>query len=266
MKISIYSTAFNAIKNNFDFKGAILNWLVYADEVCIAINTSEDDTYEKINEFVTNNRLNVVLVKTSFSYNDPFCYGKIENSALQACSGDLLIQQNLDERILADKEILKRLYDDLLVDGGYQALFVPVINLYGDTGKYIDIAAKWYLHRRGLNRGPVSFGLKENGLPDYNKTSTDELIDDKGQLVLTYPLIINKSLENLQKYVEKGLPLVYHLGYVNFNDRIERNKFWIEFWEKATGGDKNNHAKSVNELAERMSAPHHLPLWKEISL
>ena len=43
---SIYSSAFNLIKNNFDYKEAIDNFCNFAEEVVIAVNTSEDDTLQ----------------------------------------------------------------------------------------------------------------------------------------------------------------------------------------------------------------------------
>jgi hypothetical protein len=189
-------------------------------------------------------------------------YGKIENTALQNCDADLLIQQNLDERFRCDKQILFKLGESLINQNNVYSYFIPVINLYGSHNEYIDISRKWYIHKRGLNRGPVNFGIKNNGLPDYNKTSTDELIDSNGNLVPTFPLLENLSLNSISDYIYSGMPVIYHLGYVDFGERISRNKFWIDFWEKATGGDKNNHAKSIEELAEKNTKKHNLPLWK----
>jgi hypothetical protein len=48
MKVGIYTTAFNIIKNNFDYKDAIRNWLLYADHISIAVNTSDDDTLNSL--------------------------------------------------------------------------------------------------------------------------------------------------------------------------------------------------------------------------
>lgn len=262
MKISIYSTAFNVIKKNFNFKQALNNWFVYADEVVISVNTSEDDSYEQIVAYGKEMGFNLIVNKTDFSYDDPFCYGKIENSALQACTGDLLIQQNLDERFRCDKNILTVLGESLLSQKDIMAYWVPVINLYGSYDNYIDIGKKWYIHKRGLFRGPVNFGIKDNGRPDYNKTSTDELIDQNGNLVPASALLMHENF--LKEYVEAGYPIVYHLGFVDFNERLSRNKFWKPFWEKATGGDENRHMMSIEEMAAREAKPHGLPLWKEI--
>ena len=48
--LSIYSTAFNVIKNNFDYKDAVKNFCLFAQEVVISINESEDNTWEAFEE------------------------------------------------------------------------------------------------------------------------------------------------------------------------------------------------------------------------
>jgi hypothetical protein len=264
MKLSIYSTAFNAVKNNFDFKGALDNWFYYADEVCISVNKSEDDTFEQIYEYGKQKNYSLVINRTSFDYNDPFCYGKIENSALQSCSGDILIQQNLDERWAGDKTRLLELCGDLHETSAYKALFVPTIDLYGSLLDYLNIGQKWYIHQRGLSRGAVNFGIKQDGKPDYNKTSTDELIDNNRNLVPTCVLLSPLDIDNLREYAKAGWPFTFHLGYLDFKDRIERAKWWKEFWEKATGGDKNTHPTDIKELLARKATPHLLDLWPSL--
>ena len=114
MKISIYSTAFNVIEKNFDYKDAIRNFLYYADEVCLAVNTSKDKTLEVITKYVKDNNFNVKIIPTKFDYEDPFCYGKIVNAALQGCTGDICILQDFDERFGGDKKILNQVCEQFL--------------------------------------------------------------------------------------------------------------------------------------------------------
>lgn len=264
MNVGIYSTAFNANRNNFDYKNAIENWACYAQNISIAINTSDDGTYDSIYEFaqnyMENHHRNISIIQTDFSYDDPFCYGKIENAALQNCNADLYIQQNLDERLIVELSKLEIMYNELYTSG-CKAYFIPTIDLYKDVNRYISINKKWYMHLGGLFRGPVKFGIKPDGRPDYNITSTDELIDSDGNLVKTIPTYACDNLEVLSSYVKLGYPLVYHLGYLNLNDRAERAKWWKNFWEKATGGDPNTHITNVEELLERETKEHNLPPW-----
>jgi hypothetical protein len=264
MKISIYTTAFNIIKNSFDYQDAIKNFLYYADEVCIAINKSEDNSSEVIKSFVKENNYNVKVIDTEFDYNDPFCYGKIVNAALQGCTGEICILQDLDERFGGNKEYLVQICKQLLNLEQVKALFVPVINLYGDFHHYKDTNFKWYIHKAGLFRGAVKFGLKNDGRPDYNKTSTDELIDKDSNLVPTINILQALNINDPIKYMQMDYPFTYHLGYTDLHKRVIRNKFWKQYWEKATGGDKNTHTLDVNDLLGKDYPVHNLNLWKTI--
>lgn len=266
MMTSVYSPLWNAIAMKLDFKAAIANWLTFADEISIAVNTSTDSTWEALDTYVTETGLPVVLTKTEFDLMaDPFAYGKIENTALQRCTGEILIQQNMDERMRVDRDILDMIGLKLIATPNVGALFVPNIDLYGSREMYLPPrAAKWYIHKPGFFRGAVNFGLKADGRPDYNKTSTDELIDRNGNLVPTVPLLEDLSIEALRAYVARGMPLVYHLGYVDFKERLDRSIWWKARWEKVTG-DENAHPTTIEEIAARETKTHGLPLWEERS-
>lgn len=261
MKISIYTTAWNAIKYGFDYKDALDNWALYADDISVAVGPSMDDTLDAFLAYAKEKNYPVSIVTPDFKTDDPFFYGKMENAALQNCKGDILVQQNLDERWCGDKDKLLLLGEHLKLDQ-FDAYFIPTIDLYGAKEKFSHIGAKWYIHRRGLYRGAVHFGIKDGGLPDYHKTSTDELIDKDKNLVRTVELCRGRDIETVQKYVATGMPYTFHLGYLSLKDRAERAVWWKAFWEKATGGDENSHQTSVEELLKRASEDHDLPLWK----
>ncbi|SRR5260221_7853963 len=264
MRFSIYSTSFNILDKKFDYKDALDNWALYADQISIAVNTSIDDSYKVLEEYGKEKGYPLSLIKTNFSYDDPFCYGKIENAAMQNCDGDILIQQNLDERFLCDKEILNKLGARLLREEFIDAYFVPTIDLYGDKEHYLPpIKAKWYISKRGLYRGAVNFGLKSDGRPNYERTSTDELIDKDGNLCRSQSLLYDNSIEHLREYVKAGMPISFHTGYLNLTDRLSRSLWWKEFWNKATG-DENKHPTSIEELANKSTEIHGLSLWNKI--
>jgi hypothetical protein len=264
MKVSIYSTCWGMAgpaAKSFDIPGALSNWSVYADEISVACG--DEPSAQLIEAAARVGGYPVKVARTSFNFqSDPFAYGKTENAALQACSGDLLIQQNLDERLLVNPQRLSELYHILKGDNKVSAFWVPTMDLYGSVDRYLPpCGKKWYVHQRGLFRGPVTFGLKGDGRPDYNKTSTDELIDGTGNLVPTAALIRDLSLSSLQRYVADGWPITYHLGYLSLGDRLERSIWWKDFWTMATAGDPNKHPTSMAELAARETVVHGLPLW-----
>lgn len=263
MKISVYSTAWSILKYHFDYKSALDNWSTFSDEISIAVGTSADDTYNAIGSYAFEQGYRVRLIRTAYDFdNDPYAYGKTINAALQNCTGDIMVQQDLDERMLVTREKLNQLHHTLLCRWDINAFFVPTIDLYGSKEKYLNIGRKWYVHGPNLFRGPARTGIKADGRPDYNKTSTDELLDVTGNLAPTASLLDDLSIESLRIYVAGGGPLVYHLGYLDFKERLDRSLWWKNFWEKATNGDKNTHPTSVEEMAAKESKEHGLPLWK----
>lgn len=260
MKASLYSHGWNIIKYGFDYKNALDNWAEHADEIVVAINTSEDGSYEAIESYAKKKGYPVKMVSTTFDFStDSFAYGKVVNAALQGCTGDIMIQQDMDERIRFSPDFIDMAYK-YLTSSGLKALMIPTIDLYMEKEKYCRVGSKWYLHLPGLFRGAVGFGLKADGKPDYNKTSTDELINNKGELV-PYAQLWQGKDEDLKGYVDAGMMLVYHLGYLNLTDRVERAVWWKSFWERATGGDPNSHCTSIEELMKRETKLHGLPLW-----
>lgn len=265
MDIGFYSTAWNIVKHSFDYKAAIKNWMVYATHISVAVGTSEDNTYDVLSAYVEETGYPITLTRTSFDFgSDPFAYGKTENAALQACKGDILCQVNLDEFIKADYDVLMALCLKLYTEPVAGAYFVPVVNLYGSKEQYLDIGYKWRLHKQGFFRGPVNFGLKDDGRPDYNKTSTDELIDRNANLVPTVNLLPDISIESVRAYVARGMPIAFHAGFLNLSDRLDRSIWWRDFWVKATAGDSNKHATSMEELAARETKLHGLQLWDSV--
>ena len=263
MKTSIYSTAFRLQGNtSFNVIGALSNWAMYADEISIACG--DEPSAQRVEDAARYGGYPVKITRTSIDFtNDPFAYGKTENAALQACSGDLLIQQNLDERIRVDPKRLSEMYHILKGDNKVSAFWVPTIDLYGTTERCLPkVGQKWYIHQRGLFRGPVNFGIKPDGRPDYNKTSSDELLNGNGDLVPTARLARDYSLPFLPSYVADGWPITYHLGYLSLTqDRLDRSLWWKSFWTRATGGDENQHPTTLEELASKSAVEHHLPLW-----
>lgn len=222
--ISIYTSAFNLIKNKFDYKDALFNFSNLANELVIAVNTSEDDTLEVLKEEARQNtKCNIKVISTDFLYTDPLLDGKIKNAALQASTEDVKIGLDMDERIPLWQKGSWMSYATFLKHSQYPAFFIPSVNLYKDENHYFSITKKWYMHKGGLKRGPVNFGLNKDGTVDINKSDTCELIDKDGNLVPS----MDVSLSDL---------FVYHLGYMNLEDKILRNKnFWKNHWSVESG-------------------------------
>jgi hypothetical protein len=240
MKLSIYTSAFNLHKNGFaDWEKSFESFSEFADEVVVAINTSEDSTLQSVEALPFSN---IRIVKCDIPYTDPLLDGKLKNRALQACSGDILVQLDMDEYIpLWQKDMWYSLGRYLLCFDGIDCFMIPSLNLYKDKNHYKDISQKWYMHKRGLFRGPVNFARKKDGTIDTSKSDGCELIDSNSNLV---------RWANTSHAIDNNdCPFVVHTGYLDLQARLKRNKeFWLQHWLTESGGDKPPH--KVHEKME----------------
>jgi hypothetical protein len=241
---SIYTSAFNLIKNKFNYKFHIQNFAQFADEVVIAINTSEDNSVNELRDFVIDNCNNVSILETSFSYDDPLLDGKIKNAALQVTKQDIKIGLDMDEYIPLWQKPLWQNVATQLIYSTYKSVMIPSLNLYKDRNHYFSINPKWYMHTKGFYRGPVNFARKQDGTVDTTKSDTCELIDENGNI--PYSIQIPHDINSLRT---KNIPFVVHTGYVNLENRLIRNKnFWKEHWKTESGGIEPTH--KVHESLE----------------
>lgn len=245
---SIYTSAFNLIKNKFNYRYHIQNFAQFADEVVIAINTSEDNSVNEVRDYVIENCDNVYILETNFSYEDPLLDGKIKNAALQATKQDIKIGLDMDEYIPLWQQYLWENIGNQLMYSQTKAVMIPSLNLYKDKDYYFSITPKWYMHKKGLYRGPVNWAKKEDGTVDTLKSDTCELIDENGNLV--HCIQTPNDIESLRK---NNSPFVVHTGYLSLDNRILRNQnFWEKHWKIESGGQPPKHKvhQSIDDFQE----------------
>jgi hypothetical protein len=254
--ISIYTSAFNLLKNKFNYEFSIEQFCLFATEVVVCVNTSEDDTTGALLDLksVFNN---LTIVESDFNYTDPLLDGKIKNYALQNTTMPIKLGLDMDEYVpLWQKELWKQLAQQLSKDD-CSAYMVPSINLYKDWDHYFSITPKWYLHKSGLFRGAVSFARKENGTIDTSRSDSCELIDRDGNLVSS-----KMSPTNIIALRSLIFPYVIHTGYLSLENRLLRNKnFWKEHWLVESGGQAPAHKvhSHISDFTEN-HMPHGLRL------
>ena len=266
MQIDFYTSAFNIIKNNFDYIPAIENWVKVANKISIAVNTSDDSTYEKLEELYEQYPNKLSIFKTDVSYDDPDFDGKIKNLALQNCSSDIVFGLDLDERIPMNMIHRLFLYAEALKDDKTNDCYaLPSIDIYKDMDHFSKIGYKWYLHKRkGCYRGTVNFAKNEDGTHDITKSDSCELINEYGNLVNiryfpSYNPRINTPDEKLKTVLQNNVPYVIHLGYLDIQRRNElNNNFWKKQWEVESG--KPQIVKTLEELDSQPIYKHNLRL------
>lgn len=269
MKISVYSSLFNVESGLFDLEDALLNWSKYADEIAIA--TFEDEKNSIVTaikcaaEAISFKGGIKVVVKKDTNLDDPLFDGKLKNAALQACSNEIVIQQDFDERIGGKKSYWKDLAERIIQFKMPLGCHIPVIDLYKDLDSYKSVNAKWYIHTKaGTKRGPVNFAIRSDGTIDVTKSDTCELINHNGDLTSSIAELSFKTETQNGKF-NTQFPHIIHLGYLNLNNRIENNKFWSKIWS-ARNGKKVEVAQDLDTLEKENDArPHGLEKewWKK---
>jgi hypothetical protein len=269
---SIYSSAFNVIKNSFDYESAVENFCNFAEEVVIAVNKSEDNSFEAFKD-LEKKFINLKIISVDFDYSDPLLDGKIKNAALQKTSNIYKIGLDLDERIPKrhkDRWIraAKMMYEHPMIYG----FLIPSIDIWKSL-EYIQADPnknknfKWYLHKEKLYRGAVNFARLENGKIDREKSDTCELLDQLGNLVNTPKIYANfENDEDYFKWLEEEAIFVFHIGFLDFEKRIIRNKnFWNKHWETVSG-KKHETAMTLEQFDKRSTKlkKHNLKLWDEV--
>ena len=269
---SIYSTAFNVIKNSFDYKEAVHNFCSFAEEVVISINQSEDDTLEAFKELCKEYD-NLKLIKADVSYDDPCLDGKLFNVAIQSTTQEFKILLGLDQRIpLYQRGDWERLAYQMRFSD-FDAYMIPILDLWGATRKLRwdkdnNVSFMWALHRGDLYRGPVDFARLDNGKYDPSKSDSNELIYEDGSLVRSQQYLMGQC-QTLQSYLETlkiQNVFLYHIGYVNFENRVKVNKdIWQKQWEEIRPAEKRENQVAVTEaeLEQYETFEHGLKLWNE---
>jgi hypothetical protein len=264
MKISVYTTLFNIDKYFPDYQEFINNVLLIADELVIATLDNINDIDLLSKETLRDDRIRVISRPDLKPFTPDFD-GQMKNASLQACTGDVMIQIDADERFSPDAAQWKKLCAFFL-QRPERACWVPVVNLFQDKFHASDIGKKWYLHKPGLFRGVVNFARNEDGTHDTNKSDSCELIDKDGNLVsaLQYvPFGVGIPDEGLAILInDEKMPFIYHLGWLDLDRRINIiSDHWQKQWD-AEAGKPVELPKNKEEI-KREVFEHKLPLWSE---
>ena len=265
---SIYSSAFNLVKHGFDYKEALHNFCNFAEEVVIAVNSSEDQTLETL-QSLCSEYPNLKIISTDFSYEDPLLDGKIKNEALQATTQEFKIGLDMDERIPINTKYNWINLASILRFSETNGYLISSINLWGSkdsirwdnkqTAKF-----KWYLHKEGLYRGAHKEAIKEDGHVDIEKSDTCDLIDKDGNIA-SCEYFFDKQVQRLPEYISflKSNPVyVFHLGHLDFDKKINlNNNFWKKHWKTEAGKEVENVATSKKEFEKFETHKHTLELW-----
>ena len=259
MKISVYSTAFNIIKNDFNYwKITIPKWLEfiqYGDkgEIVIAINKSEDDTLKVLKEYFGKYNC-VTLVESNFDYEDYAFDGKIKNFALQNTNNEICIGLDMDEYPSPNIKAWESVCCQFL-NLNYDAFFIPVIDICKSMQEYKSIGSKWYMHKQGLHRGVWNRARLENGKIDIKKSDTCELLNENEDLCSAASIFKQLSIDEIKN---NNLPFIIHLGWLNWQDRKNQNKTWQPVRSNRAGFEVNDIMHEEENFYQIETSNHNL--------
>ena len=257
--ISAYVTCYNILTHGFSgWENNLKNLCLFADEVIIVVNTSEDDTHGAIQSALWEHK-NWKIISSNFSKLDPLFDSRLKNLGLQNCSFDNKLQIDLDETIpLWQRPLWDNAFFQLKFSG-HKVLAVPSVDIYKGRQTYKSISYKTYGSIGQCWRGPSRNALKPGYFIDTRFSDGTELIDENfNQLsaIVSGPCDI--------KDLESGNSIfVTHWGYLKIDERIERNnKFWGAMWLQESNGTLPAHKLHVDEttFGHYDCLPHNLKL------
>lgn len=243
--ISIYHSAFNLNKHGFTgWQDCLRKSCLFADEVVVAINTSEDNTEDLVKQILNKEAKSWKILNTSFDYKDPWLDGKIKNAALHSCTKEFKLQLDLDEYVPTwQRPLWDNICFKLKFDQNISCLAIPSIDLYKDLNHYKSINHKQYLHKGLAFRAPQIGARKLDGTINTLMSDGCDLVDENGNFISTGGL--DKTLESLES---NQAPFVVHLGYADLSSRLKRNhEFWHEHWHTEGGGQAPAHTIHMSE-------------------
>lgn len=273
---SIVSSWFNVEKMKFDWRGALENWLTFlrgTGEIVIAVNTSQDDSPKLIREWVNNFKIDnptnftkIQIIDIEIPYTDPAFDGKGKAAATDKATERFVILLDCDERLVpGSRESWLRMAIELETSK-YDGFLVPVIDLIEDDKKYKSIGSKWYIHKNlpYITRGVVEWAYREDGTIDKTKSDTCEAINrESGQLISAIPILMMELPDWMKvAQMESGeVPFVYHLGFLDLEQRLRQSEFWRPVWDLRDGASKESEM-TLEKLQAIPKARHNLPTWR----
>lgn len=242
------------------------NFCSFFDEVICVTVQSEDDTLERLKNLKSKySNLIVIFSNTKILGNNRFD-GQLKTLALSACSNDIRVICDYDERFPLSQQNLWREYAAALAETPIaDGFFLPVIDLYKNEECIRadqNIGLKFRMHNKNIvQRGVIKSAELTNGFFDTSKSdSTEPLLSDGSLGRFFSPIQEPKDLSPLRAANLVHAPYVLHYGYLDLARRAKIGKeFWKQAWEERSGKTENVEINE-NNLASYPAIYHCLPL------
>lgn len=268
IRYSIYGFIFNATIRGYDLEGAVDNFVSFVcpeGEVILATIKSEDDTRLRL-KALEEKYPNFKVVESNIDISKTNKWdGLLKTEALNACSNELRIIADIDERfIVKSRSKWDSWAQTLLNNSRLDGVLVPVIDLFGSPDKIRadqQIGQKFRLHKKSVYaRGVPNFADTGNGLIRTDLSDTSDPIDFNGNLC-KFASVVNPAFL-LPQFADmlENVPYVVHFGFCDLQWRADLGKnFWLDHWTKRSG-HQENVATEISQLNQHPVCFHNLPI------
>ncbi len=264
--LGCYISAFRLLTNGFDYEKTLRGALAFFDYCTVAVNTRDDDGTLAALQALASTEPRLKIVSIDLSYDDVTFDGRLKDTALQACTGDVLVQMDLDEFVPLNQRAMWRVYADrLLTSPGVDSFMIPTVDLWGSMETIradAAIGVKFRLHRKGLHRGVWKRAWVVQGKQFRTDMSdSGELITADGELVTSATVVPPQFYQPMTHSMLNGYPFTVHTGYASFDQRIRVNKaIWADHWRLRNAGADPKVALDKAPLQEYPLIKHSLNL------
>lgn len=266
-RISAYTYCRNLVEMKYPAKECIASLLPVCDEIIILDASDKDDGTEALLKeiaSISNGKVKLFKAKVPWDAKNHGVFdGQTKAAARELCTGDILIQMDVDEILEeAYAEKLEKLLKETNNLEKIELLALPIIEYWGGHDKVrVDVNPwKWRISRNlpHITHGiPSQLRTEKDGLL-YSKPGSDgcnyinsetadpiqfvtfapSQIDALRQKALSDP----QALLQYQAWFEKMtdvLPTVYHLSWWCIAKKIVNYKqFWNDFWPSLYGVER----------------------------
>lgn len=276
--ITIYTQLFNAEKMRFKWREAIRNWFEFLDgigEICIAINTSEDNTpelvrawCEQLSSETPHSQTKFKVIDIQIPYTDPAFDGLGKAAALSHATQPFAILLDIDEFVIpSQRKLWMKLAGELQKRRDFDSFLIPVVDLIQDEQHFKSIGSKFYLHRTSPNitRGVFKGGYREDGSININSSDSTELIYADTQELVRAQFLIMPQMPDFIKIgtLESGeTPYVLHYGWIDAEQRVRQSDFWRPVWENRDQKPGSQPKTTLADLEKIKRFRHNLPDWR----
>lgn len=258
-KISTYCTSRCAVEMDYPFEASIRSALSFADEIIVADSSEKDDgTMDVLQQLMNEDeRIQVYHVDVDWHASNSGIYdGQMKAFAREQCTGDILVQNDIDEIFEDDwKDKLEQLLSRNLLTNDIPLMALPVIEYWGPSTEKVRIDIPPWKWRISKNIPEITHGIpvshrwyKDNLLYSRHGDDGCSYISSKTGNPIPCLHFINQEVENIRQQAiydqsvvpayqawyqaaVDSLPTIQHFSWWSIVSKIKKYKlFWNNSW------------------------------------